>query len=53
MSNRVRKMTMRKIKTPHCCGKRMINKSCYDTDDEEFYFCEKCGKEKFVRRAEQ
>ena len=50
MSNRVRKMTIRKNKTPHCCGQRMRHKSCYDTESEEFYFCEKCGKEKFVNR---
>lgn len=51
MSNRIRKMTIRKNKTPHCCGQRMRNKSSYDTENEIFYFCEKCGKEKIVGKC--
>lgn len=34
----------------YCCGGVMTRKECCDTDDKYFYFCEVCGKEKYVSK---
>lgn len=31
-----------------CCNMKMSRKMGYDTETHNFYFCEKCGKEKWV-----
>lgn len=33
-----------------CCGGVMSRKEGYDTEDKYFYFCEVCGKEKYVSK---
>lgn len=48
-----RKKNRQTIAQTICCGEKMWKKPCYDTDTEEFYFCTVCGKEKYVRKAEQ
>jgi hypothetical protein len=35
-----------------CCGRKMSRKMGYDTEAHDFYFCECCGKERFVERKE-
>ena len=35
-----------------CCGQKMSRKMGYDTETHIFYFCEHCGKERFVKRAD-
>lgn len=37
-------------KKPRCCKERMTRKQGYDTDTHIFYYCESCGKEKWVKR---
>ena len=39
---------LRANKEPHCCGQKMIRKESYDTETGQFYFCEKCGREKMI-----
>lgn len=33
-----------------CCGKKMQRKVGYDTEKEVFVFCEKCGKQRYIKR---
>lgn len=33
---------------PRCCKMKMSRKMGYDTETHVFYFCECCGKEKWV-----
>ena len=33
-----------------CCGEQMWHKAGYDTDTSEFWFCENCGKEKWIEK---
>lgn len=40
------------LKAPRCCKQSMTRKTGYDTDTHDFYFCENCGKEKYVERKE-
>jgi hypothetical protein len=35
-----------------CCGQKMCRKMGYDTETHDFYFCEICGKEKYVKHHE-
>lgn len=35
-------------KEPRCCKMKMRRKMGYDTETLDFYFCENCGKEKWV-----
>lgn len=35
-------------KEPRCCKMPMTRKMGYDTETHNFYFCECCGKEKWV-----
>ena len=46
-----RKM-MRKSKThkKRCCGCPLTHKAGYDTNTHEFWFCEVCGKEKWIEK---
>ena len=37
-------------KEPRCCKMKMRRKMGYDTVTHDFYFCENCGKEKWVER---
>ena len=37
-------------KVPRCCNMKMRRKMGYDTETHDFYFCENCGKEKWVKR---
>jgi hypothetical protein len=37
-------------KLPRCCAAKMTRKMGYDTGTHDFYFCEQCGKEKWVER---
>jgi hypothetical protein len=37
-------------KVTRCCGMKMERKMGYDTETHDFYFCENCGKEKWVER---
>lgn len=37
-------------KEPRCCKMKMSRKMGYDTGTHDFYFCERCGKEKWVER---
>lgn len=46
-ARKVKRANMPKI---HCCGRRMTRKMGYDTETHDFYFCENCGKEKWVER---
>ena len=46
-----RKQRLQNIKQIKCCGEKMLRKPCYDTDTKEFYFCDVCGKEKYVRKS--
>ena len=46
-----RKQRIQAIKQTVCCGEKMLKKPCYDTDTEEFYFCDVCGKEKYVTKV--
>ena len=46
---------LRKVKKANapklrCCGMKMTAKMGYDTNTHSFYFCEKCGKEKWVKK---
>lgn len=54
MSNMLRKYRRaQKEKIHYCCGKKMSRKSGYDTDTHDFYFCEVCGKEKYVAKGDR
>lgn len=48
---RKRKMNAMKEMRIYCCGKPMMRKSGYDKDDADFYFCERCGKERYVKKG--
>lgn len=39
-------------KEPRCCKMPMTRKMGYDTKTHNFYFCECCGKEKWVEVKE-
>ena len=45
-----RKAMLRDVK--RCCGQKMSRKMGYDTETHDFYFCEVCGKEKYVKHPE-
>ena len=45
-----RKVKRRNMPKVHCCGRKMTRKMGYDTETHDFYFCENCGKEKWVER---
>lgn len=54
MSNMLRKYRRaQKEKIHYCCGQKMSRKSGYDTDTHDFYFCEVCGKEKYVAKGDR
>lgn len=38
-------------KEPRCCKNKMTRKMGYDTDTHDFYFCENCGKEKWIDKS--
>lgn len=54
MSNMIRKYkrSIFKSKHPRCCGEKMRRKPYYDTETQTFYFCEICGKEKYVSQED-
>lgn len=43
--NRKRRLDTLKALGIYCCGRLMSRKMGYDTENEQFYFCEVCGKE--------
>lgn len=46
--NRKRRLDTLKALGIYCCGRVMSRKMGYDTENEQFYFCEVCGKEQYV-----
>lgn len=53
MSGYTRKARRRNQKIPHCCKKKMTRKEFYDTQNQQFYFCEICGKEKLIESEDE
>lgn len=49
--NRAKRMKALKEMGIYCCGGVMARKLGYDTEDKYFYFCEVCGKEKYVSKG--
>ena len=47
-----RKIKRANMPKAHCCGRQMTRKMGYDTETHDFYFCESCGKEKWVKRPD-
>ena len=39
-------------KVPRCCKNKMTRQMGYDTETHIFYFCEHCGKEKWIERKD-
>ena len=48
--NRAKRMKALREMGIYCCGGVMTRKEGYDTDEKYFYFCEVCGKEKYVSK---
>ena len=48
--NRKKRMEALKEMGIYCCGGAMQRKEGYDTEDKYYYFCEVCGKEKYVSK---
>lgn len=49
--NRKRRLDTLKAQGIYCCGRVMSRKMGYDTENEQFYFCEVCGKEQYVEKG--
>lgn len=47
--NRKKRMNALKEMGIYCCGGVMCRKEGYDNENGKFYFCEICGKEKWVK----
>lgn len=47
-----RKMSRERHKgeVPHCCGRRMLYKGSMSNDRLRYYFCDRCGKEKWIEK---
>lgn len=49
--NRKRRLDTLKAQRIDCCERVMSRKMGYDTENEQFYFCEVCGKEQYVEKG--
>lgn len=39
-----------KDEVPRCCGRRMLYKGSMSNDRLRYYFCDRCGKEKWIEK---
>ena len=52
MSFKRKVMRKNRPTSKRCCGCPLTHKGGYDTDTHEFWFCEVCGKEKWIEKRD-